>query len=274
MPLLRVGIPDLLEVRPLAWSFLKGQLADRYSVAVYPFERIPALLATGDVELGFVSAVELVLNPALSRVRDLGVALLPPARALSLRARLPLAEIRTVDCSEASPWAIDLARAAIGAATPNASWRDRLGISDWSGEADAELLSGPAAHRAADATPVAALWQRRTSSPLPLGGWAVSPRVDPDACEFALKSSLRYGLSSIESIASEAAGETGLGRTVLESHYRLGLSFVLDEAHRQGLERLRRSLENAARRRRPAASAEAPGADAGPARVAAPGSWS
>jgi predicted solute-binding protein len=267
MPPLRIGIPDLLEIRPLAWSFLKGQHADRYRLAVYPFDRIPSLLQTGDLEVGFVSAIDLLRTPALRRVRDLGVALLPASRGLVLRARLPLAEIRTVDCSGAGRWAIDLARTALRSAAPEAEWTDER-AADFEGRADAELLSGRSAYGVGDASPVAALWHRRTSAPLPLGGWAVAARVDVESCEFALKSSLRYGLSSLEVVASEAAADSGLGRADLEAYYRDGLSFVLDEGHQRGLDRLRRALEPPPRRRRRASSKSV--AAAGGALVASP----
>lgn len=245
MPQHRVGVPDLLEVRPLAWSLLKGQLADRFSIAVYPFERIPALLRAGDLELGFVSAVDLLRSPDLKPVRDLGIALLPGARGLALSPRRPPSELSSIDCAEAAAWAVDLARAALGGMVPAAAWRDRLAGATLAGGADAKLLCGPAALRAVDALPVADIWHERTATPLPFGGWAAPARIDTESCEFALKSSLRYGLSSLETVASEAAAECGVGRGELESYYRNELTFVLDEPHREGLQHLRRALEPA-----------------------------
>ena len=261
MPKVRLAIPRELDCRPLVWSFLKGHHQGLFQPVEYPTERILPLLDQGELEVGLVPAIDFVRREAahagldgvtgqrieLDVVGDLCTA--ATAEALVLYSHVPIERIERVDFAQASPTSAQLAkiilRQGLEREVSSGDWNFGVDLS----EADALLISSDTLLR--DDLPedlevidLVELWKESTGLPVVLYLWVYSPRSTtlPDL-EFYLKSSLRYGLSSLETISRELAAEGGLQKSRVSSYLSNSLSYVLGEAERRGLAELRRRCE-------------------------------
>jgi chorismate dehydratase len=107
-------------------------------------------------------------------------------------------------------------------------------------EADAALVIGDPAlrvdrekYRIID---LAAEWKTLTGLPFVFAVWAVRQEVEIPDLPFYFKSSLRYGLSSLDTLVREAAAEMGLDTTEVRAYLTDNLSFFLRQEEIAGLE--------------------------------------
>jgi chorismate dehydratase len=107
-------------------------------------------------------------------------------------------------------------------------------------EADAALVIGDPAlkvdrerYRVLD---LAAEWNALTGLPFTFAVWAVRPEVEFPDLPFYFKSSLRYGISSLDTLVREAAAELGLESGEVRSYLTENLKFFLRENEIAGLE--------------------------------------
>ncbi len=260
MPKLRVGIADVLGAKPLAWGFLKGHHADLFTATEAPPAAIGSMLAEGNLDIALVPALELGKTRGLRVLPDLCVAAPARLRNALLVCRRPIADIRKVAIAEAGRTlqsVLSVVLADSYAISPDFLSIDRKDLVDpvLPAEADAAFLVGADAFRYLESLSDAddsgssdsevhqvhdlgAEWRRMTDSPLVLGVWAVRSGITGSELPFYFKSSLRYGLSSLDSVAREVASTLDVASTEIAEYFAEDLSFVLRRPERKALDDL------------------------------------
>jgi chorismate dehydratase len=242
LPKLRVGIVNYLNSKPLAWGFLKGHHADLFAPSYHPPALVARLLGQGNLDIGLIPSIEVQRIPNLRILPDLCVAASHEVRSVILVSRCPLPEIRKVALDQNSRTSVALLRILL---------RERYGLDPeylherpdaerMLAEADAALLIGdPALKVDRDryvVTDLAAEWRELTGLPFVFAVWAVRPEVEIPDLPFYFKSSLRYGLSSVDTLAREAAAELDLDSSEIRAYLTDNLSFFLRRDEIAGLE--------------------------------------
>jgi chorismate dehydratase len=269
VPKLRVGVADTLDARPLAWGLLKGHHADLFSPVGHPAPLIGRLLEQRGVDIALTPAIEVARLGGLRVLPDLCVSFPAEARSLVLLSPSPVAEVCRVLRERCTPTAaavtsivleerygrrpemVELDPGGLGPLGLARSLTRRLARSLaelTSGEA--LLLTGGVGLAASierlDATGLRRLhrmdlgtaWRELTGLPLVVGVWAVREGVRLPELPFYFKSSLRYGLSSLDAIAREAAAELGVGSLVISDYLRHTVGYFLQDDELRSLEEL------------------------------------
>jgi chorismate dehydratase len=242
LPKLRVGIVNFLNSKPLAWGFLKGHHADLFAPSYHPPAMVARLLAQGNLDIGLIPSIEVQRIPNLRVMPDMCVAAQHEVRSVLLVSRVPVEQIRRVALDTNSRTSATLIRVLL---------RERWGLDPeylherpdperMLAEADAALLIGDPALRVDRdrylIIDLAAEWKTLTGLPFVFAVWAVRPEVEIPDLPFYFKSSLRYGLSSLDILVREAAGEMGLDSAEVRSYLTENLSFFLRQEEIAGLE--------------------------------------
>ena len=242
MPKLRVGIVNFLNSKPLAWGFLKGHHAALFAPSYHPPSLVAQLLAQGNLEIGLIPSIEVQRIPNLRVLPDMCVAAHHEVRSVLLVSRVPIQEVRRVALDTNSRTSATLIRILL---------RERWGINPeylherpdperMLAEADAALVIGDPALKVDREryliTDLAAEWKELTGLPFVFAVWAVRPEVEIPDLPFYFKSSLRYGLSSLDILVREAAAELNLDSADVRSYLTDNLSFFLREDEIAGLE--------------------------------------
>ena len=242
MPKLRVGIVNYLNSKPLAWGFLKGHHADLFAPSYHPPAMVARLLAQGNLDVGLIPSIEVQRIPNLRVLPDMCIAARHEVRSVILVARGPVEDIRRVALDQNSRTSATLVRVLL---------RERWGLDPeylherpdperMLSEADAALIIGDPAlrvdrerYRVID---LAAEWHELTGLPFVFAVWAVRPEVDIPDLPFYFKSSLRYGLSSLDTLVREAAAELNLDSSEVRAYLTENLSFLLRQEEIEALE--------------------------------------
>lgn len=250
MPKLRVGIVNYLNSKPLAWGFLKGHHADLFAPSYHPPAMVARLLGQGNLDVGLIPSIEVQRIPNLRVLPDMCIAARHEVRSVLLVSRGPVEEIRRVALDQNSRTSATLVRVLL---------RERYGLDPeyvherpdperMLSEADAALIIGDPAlrvdrerYRIID---LAAEWHELTGLPFVFAVWAVRPEVDIPDLPFYFKSSLRYGLSSLDTVVREAAAELNLDSSEVRTYLTENLSFFLREEEIEGLEEFYRRAHN------------------------------
>jgi chorismate dehydratase len=235
LPKLRVGIVNFLNSKPLAWGFLKGHHADLFAPSYHPPAVVARLLAQGNLDIGLIPSIEVQRIPNLRVLPDMCVAAHHEVRSVLLVSRVPISEVRRVALDTNSRTSATLIRILL---------RERWGLSPeyvherpdperMLAEADAALVIGDPALRVDREryliTDLAAEWKELTGLPFVFAVWAVRPEVEIPDLPFYFKSSLRYGLSSLDTLVREAAAEMGLDTSEVRAYLTENLSFFLQK---------------------------------------------
>jgi chorismate dehydratase len=241
LPKLRVGIVNFLNSKPLAWGFLKGHHADLFAPSYHPPALVARLLGQGNLDIGLIPSIEVQRIPNLKILPDLCVAARHEVRSVLLVSRCPLPEIKRVALDQNSRTSVALLRILL---------RERYGLDPeyiherpdperMLSEADAALVIGdPALKVDRDRyliTDLAAEWNELTGLPFVFAVWAVRPEVEIPDLPFYFKSSLRYGLSSLDTLVRESAAELGLDSSEVRSYLTDNLAFFLRDEEIAGL---------------------------------------
>lgn len=261
MPKLRVGIVNYLNSKPLAWGFLKSHHGDLFAPSFHSPARVARMLEQGSLDVGLIPSVEYQRIPGLRVIRDLCVASSREVRSVLLVSTRPIEEIRRVALDHNSRTSVALLRILLRerwGVDPEAV-EQRPDVERMLDEADAALVIGDAALKVDRdryrVTDLAAEWQTLTGHPFVFAVWAVRPDVEFPDLPFYFKSSLRYGMSSMDILVREAAAELSLDPAEVRSylsenlHYLLrwpeicGLSEFFRRAHALGLIPEPRDLE-------------------------------
>ena len=265
MPKLRIGIADTLDARPLAWGFLKGHHADLFSPVGHPAPLIGRLLEQRGVDIALTPAIEVARLGGLRVLPDLCVSFPAAARSLVLLSPSPIEEVRRVLRERSAPTsavalsivlverygirpelldlepgglrALSLARRLAELAPGEA-----LLVTGGAGlAASIERLEGTHAGlrlQRMKRLDLGTAWRELTGLPLVVGVWAAREGVRLPELPFYFKSSLRYGLSSLDSIAREAAAELSVGSPAISSYLRHTVGYFLQDDEIRSLEEL------------------------------------
>lgn len=249
MPKLRVGVGDIVDVKPLAWGFLKGHHADLFSTGSHPLGTAGRMLAEGALDIGLVPTVEVARHAELLALPDLCIAFSGGARGLStlaLDAHGDPADVRRVYLgrdARTSAAALRIVLAERFDAHPEYLEHAPGGRLE-AGEAVLRIggaaigRPGPAPGEELRRLDLAAAWRELTGLPLVVGLWAVRPGSTLPDLAFYFKSSLRYGLSSLGAIARESAAELGVDSGELIEYLRGSVTYFLQEEERRGVDEL------------------------------------
>ena len=242
MPKLRVGIVNFLNSKPLAWGFLKGHHADLFAPSYHPPALVARLLAQGNLDVGLIPSIEVQRIPNLRVLPDMCVGAKREVRSVILVSRGPVAEIRRVALDQNSRTSSTLVRILM---------RERWGLDPeylherpdperMLSEADAALIIGDPALRLDreryQVIDLAAEWNELTGLPFVFAVWAVRPEVEIPDLPFYFKSSLRYGLSSLDTLVRESAAELGLDTSEVRAYLTENLHYFLRAEEIEGLE--------------------------------------
>lgn len=242
MPKLRVGIVNFLNSKPLAWGFLKGHHADLFAPSYHPPSLVARMLGQGSLDIGLIPSIEVQRIPGLRVLPDLCVASDHEVRSVLLISRGPVSEVRKVALDHNSRTSAALLKILL---------QERHGVSPefvqerpdperMLSEADAALLIGDPALKVDreryQVMDLAAEWKALTGLPFTFAVWAVRPEVDFPDLPFYFKSSLRYGISSLDTLVREAAAELELDSSEVRSYLTENLSFFLRENEIKALE--------------------------------------
>lgn len=242
MPKLRVGIVNYLNSKPLAWGFMKGHHADLFAPSYHPPALVAKLLGQGNLDIGLIPSIEVQRIPRLRVLPDLCVAAREEVKSVILVSRVPITQVQKVALDENSRTSVALLRLLL---------RQKYGLAPqyvherpdperMLAEADAALLIGDPALRVDRSrylvTDLAAAWAEMTGLPFVFAVWAARPEVDLPDLPFYFKSSLRYGLSSLDTLVREAAAELSLDTADVRSYLTDNLSYFLREDEIAGIE--------------------------------------
>jgi len=242
LPKLRVGIVNYLNSKPLAWGFLKGHHADLFAPSYHPPAMVARLLAQGNLDIGLIPSIEVQRIPNLRVLPDMCIAARHEVRSVILVSRGPVEDVRRVALDQNSRTSATLVRILLKEryGLDPEYLHDRPDPERMLSEADAALIIGDPAlrvdrerYRIID---LAAEWNELTGHPFVFAVWAVRPEVDIPDLPFYFKSSLRYGLSSLDTVVREAAAELNLDSSEVRAYLTENLSFFLRQEELEGLE--------------------------------------
>ncbi len=249
--MLKVGIVDFLNSRPLAWSFLAGDFEDLFSAVYTSPARVAELLAEGEIDIGLVPSIEVLRIPDLEILPGPCVAATREVRSVLLLSRGPLAEAQriAVDTSSRTSVAllhillaelyhleIELEPAPPCAAGVPPGYDGALIIGDPALKVDRRLF---------EVVDLAAAWRELTGLPFVFAVWAVRREKRKPGIEQYFERSLTAGLAALERIGEEAAAEQGLPLADVHRYLRQNLRFRLDVEEISGLrEFFRRASEH------------------------------
>jgi chorismate dehydratase len=242
LPKLRVGIVNFLNSKPLAWGFLKGHHADLFAPSYHPPAMVARMLGQGNLDVGLIPSIEVQRIPRLRVLPDICVAARHEVRSVLLLSRCPPEEIRRVALDQNSRTSVALLRILL-----RERWNvdpeylhERPDPERMLTEADAALIIGdPALKVDRDRYLVhdlAGEWFALTGLPFVFAVWAVRPEVELPDLSFYFKSSLRYGLSSLDTLVRESAAELNLESSDVREYLTENLSFFLRQDEIEGLE--------------------------------------
>jgi chorismate dehydratase len=242
LPKLRVGIVNFLNSKPLAWGFLKGHHAVLFAPSYHPPAMVARMLGQGNLDVGLIPSIEVQRIPRLRVLPDICVAARHEVRSVLLLSRCPPEEIRRVALDQNSRTSVALLRILL-----RERWKvdpeylhERPDPERMLTEADAALIIGdPALKVDRDRYLVhdlAGEWYALTGLPFVFAVWAVRPEVELPDLPFYFKSSLRYGLSSLDTLVRESAAELGLESSEVREYLTENLSFFLRQDEIEGLE--------------------------------------
>jgi chorismate dehydratase len=242
LPKLRVGIVNYLNSKPLAWGFLKGHHADLFTPSYHPPAVVARLLGQGSIDVGLVPSIEVQRIPGLKVLPDLCIAATREVRSVLLVTRGPVERIRRVALDQNSRTSAALLRLLL-----KERWgldpeyvQERPDVDRMLSDADAALVIGDPALKVDreryEVVDLAAEWRAMTGLPFVFAVWAARPEVDLPDLPFYFKSSLRYGISSLDTVVRESAAELSLDSDEVRSYLTDCLSFFLRQDEIAGLE--------------------------------------
>lgn len=242
MSRLRVGIVDYLNARPLAWSFMSGDLQDRYEAVYEPPARVADLLAAGEIDIGLIPSIEYLRIPDLQIIPGTCVAAKRSVRSVLLISNVPFGEIRTLALDENSRTSATLVRILLSEvygvaveSSPAEPDLDRMLVGN-----DAALIIGDPALRIpleeGKVLDLASAWTERTGLPFVFAFWAVRPESVRPGLEEDFKGSLLRGRKNLGVLSHEAGRELDLPEDYLLGYLQNNLSFELRDSEVAGLE--------------------------------------
>jgi predicted solute-binding protein len=214
---------------------------------------VASLLAEGELDVGLIPSIEIARLPGLRVVPDLCVGVDGPSETALLLLERPVEEVKRVAVdrhSRSAPALLQIVLLEVfGRQVETVPQQQRVAAIP--AGCDGALLLAEAALKASwegsRHLHLTGHWRELTGLPFVFGIWAVRAGIDLPDLVFYFKSSLRYGLTSLETLSREAGLELGVRinrvRRYLEEQMRFvfgereqaGLREFLERAHRHGL---------------------------------------
>jgi chorismate dehydratase len=243
VPKLRVGIVNFLNSKPLAWGFLKGHFSNLFVPSYHPPAQVARMLEQGNLEIGLIPSIEVQRIPGLTVLPDLCIASDHEVRSVLLVARTPMSEVRRVALDSNSRTSVALVRILLAerwGVEPELVTH-RPDVDRMLADCEAALVIGDPAlkvrrdqqYRIHD---LAAEWKALTGLPFVFAVWAVRSEVDQPDLAFYFKTSLRYGLASLDHLVREAAAEQDLPPEEIRTYLTENLRYLLGDQERRGLD--------------------------------------
>jgi chorismate dehydratase len=241
-PKVRIGAVNYLNTKPLIYD-LEG-LATQAELSLDVPSRLADRLAAGELDVALIPVIEYFRGDGYSIVHDVAIATRGPVLSVTLFARIPWPEIRSVALDEGSRTSAALAQILL---------RERHGIRPTfrplpletdaeAADADAVLLIGDRAMKAClpgfrYAFDLGEEWLRWTGLPFVFAVWAVRPGANLRGVDVALREAKSRGLENVGAIAQAEAGRLGLDAGFCRRYLETLLRFDLGVDERAGLQR-------------------------------------
>lgn len=244
-----MGVATRLYSRPLVWGLLKGHHGDLLETTQHPPSLLAQLMAQGSLDVALLSPLQALELDDVLLLPDLCAAADGPSETIYLVSPQPFEDVRSVAVGAENDAAAALLRIVyqekfgfqpqLHLQRPDL---DRMLLSF-----DAALLTGDAALRqptsAGQCLDLTAAWREITGLPWVFAVWVAQARVGLPDLPFYFKSSLRYGLSVMDSLVRESAAELDLSADRVREYLAEGqLGWVLRQREQQSLEELYRRI--------------------------------
>jgi chorismate dehydratase len=237
----RIGIVDYANVAPIVEGLGEGLAPDAVRRGVP--SRVADWLATGEVDLAILPAIELARMPGVKVVPGWGIAADGACDSVLLFSSVPLRDVKTCALDASSRTSAGLVRVLLDREGARGVRWLRLAegsLTERLERADAALLIGDPALRAAAPDGIsrhdlAAEWKRHVGLPFVFAAWATRAGFDADASlRQRLDAAAHRGLAAIPLLARREAERTGLPEELL-NHYYHQLQYAIGESHLLGL---------------------------------------
>ena len=234
-----------MNTRPLIAPIERGEVAG-FSVVKDVPSKLPAMVESGDADLGLLPAGYCVTRPGLALVPGVGIACRGPVRSILLLTRGDVRETRTIAATTSSMSSVRLLRvllrdhfkqpAELAAADRPMDCLDR-------GDADGALLIGdpalqvePGNYRTYD---LGEEWFRFTGLPFVFALWAGPDAAIAERAAPGLAQAMRMGRSEIPRISEEAAEDLDLPAGLCEDYLSNYIIHDVGEAEMAGYDLFR-----------------------------------
>lgn len=262
MPKIRVGIPETLHCRPLAWGFLKGEHSSLFVAGEHPQASLVNLLAQGVLDVALLPVADLPRVPDVRIVPELALGAGGEGSYTAfLLSRLPWGSAVPFEGSQRPTLAVDLnARTEVALAQVLFRERFRLepqvmamrpNLERMVTGADATLVTGDLALQIEPRRDgsgrltwqgfylldLVEAWQEMTSHPVVYSLWVAGPQVDLPKLTYYFKASLRHGLTLVDSLTRESAAQLDVDLTAVRDALEGGgLKFFMRSAEVKAVE--------------------------------------
>ena len=239
---LRVGIVDFLNSRPLAWGFLRGDLADQAQVSYHAPAVVADMMQAGELDVGLLPSIELLRLAGAELVPGPCVAATQEVRSVLLVLRRPVEEVErlTLDInSRTSVALIQILLHDLWGVSPDLVVRPPAMAGVEAGFDGALLIGDPALQvdrEAYEIVDLAAAWRQLTGHPFVFAAWATRQGVFPEEVAPLVQRSLAIGLDDLDSIVQRAVLDLGLPAASLREYLTRNLHFEMGPEERRGLE--------------------------------------
>ncbi|HZL87914.1 MAG TPA: menaquinone biosynthesis protein [Pirellulaceae bacterium] len=239
---MRIGAVSYLNTKPLVFGL--AELAPQHELVFDLPSKLADRLAAAELDVALIPSIEFFQNPDYTIVSDACIGCRGPVLSVKLLSRVPLSQIRTLALDEGSRTSIALARILL--------W-ERYGIEPAQvplpidaryeqSPADAVLVIGDRAIHPARGNWVAQWdlgdeWNRWSELPFVFAMWVghVGQVSRLPELAAALAAARDAGVTNLEQIAREEAGEVGLTYEQTLTYLRDNLHFYLGPGERAGL---------------------------------------
>lgn len=242
MTLLRIGIVDFLNSRPLAWGFLRGDLTDQAEVSYHAPAVVADRMQAGELDVGLLPSIELLRIQGSSLVPGPCVAATREVRSVLLVLRKPIEDVGrlTLDInSRTSVALVQILLHDLWGVQPELVVRPPAMAGVEAGFDGALLIGDPALQidrEAYQIVDLAAAWRQLTGHPFVFAAWATRRGVFPEDVAPLLRRSLAIGLEDLDAIVQRAVLDLGLPAATLREYLTRNLHFEMGPDERRGLE--------------------------------------
>jgi chorismate dehydratase len=236
----KLSIVYYLNALPLSWGFLHGEERQLFDLDFSPPSRCADLLASGQVDVGLIPAIEYQRIRGLKVVPNLSVASKKTVKSVLLLSKVPAERIRTVAADNSSRTSVCLLQILL---------RARFGVNpaieshppdlrSMFATNDSALIIGDTALKTDPGAlfryDLAEEWRALTGKPFVFAFWGVRESVTlPTPAAF--QKSFMYGQERSEDIVADQAAKLQLPAELIRTYITRHIDYSLDEENLSGL---------------------------------------